>query len=318
VADRTLPVSAKRSLPTRRNLIHRVTAISALCILGDKVAAEPATHESKSDASSSARPRAKSSPWLSLPPTPELPPASQSDLVSINGTQIFFAQFGSGPSVLFLHGGMGNSNYWGHQVPELAKNFSVTVMDTRGHGRSPVTSRAFSYRTFADDAVGLLDHLGIANTAIIGWSDGAVTGLDLAINKGERISKLFAFGGNSSLDGMKGNSGRSGVFASYAARCRQEYLHLSPHPERWPQLMDGLRIMWRTQPTYSSRELASIKLPTTIADGQYDEIIKRDHLERMARTIPHAKLVIQPSVSHFAMLQDPNGFNVALREFLEA
>jgi pimeloyl-ACP methyl ester carboxylesterase len=290
-------------------------AISALGFLGDKVAAEPPRQRSKSGALSAAGSRA---PWLSLPPTPELPAATRSGLAPVHGTQIFFAQFGAGPSVLFLHGGMANSNYWGHQVADLAKNFSVTVMDTRGHGRSPVMSRVFTYPALAADAIALLDYLEIANTAIVGWSDGAVTGLEMAINKGERVSRLFAYGGNSSLDGMKADGSRSGVFAAYAARCRQEYLHLSPNPERWPQLVDGLRTMWRTQATFSPHQLASIKPPTTIADGQYDEIIRRDHTERMARTIPHAKLVIQPNVSHFAMLQDPTRFNADLREFLES
>ncbi|MBV9628601.1 MAG: alpha/beta fold hydrolase, partial [Xanthobacteraceae bacterium] len=99
------------------------------------------------------------SKWLTLPPTPKLPPLRRSETVSVNGARIYFAQCGeAGPPVLMLHGGLGNSNYWGHQVAELAKQFAVTLMDTRGHGRSPVTSRAFSYGLFAQDAVALLDY----------------------------------------------------------------------------------------------------------------------------------------------------------------
>jgi pimeloyl-ACP methyl ester carboxylesterase len=82
-------------------------------------------------------------PWLTLPPTPALPPPTRSDLAAVNGTRIFFAQFGAGKPVLLLHGGLGNSNWWGHQVPALARHFSVLAIDTRGHGRSPVTSAAF-------------------------------------------------------------------------------------------------------------------------------------------------------------------------------
>ena len=69
----------------------------------------------------------------------------------MNRTSIFYAQFGEGPPVLLLHGGLANSNYWGHQVKELAQKYTVTVMDTRGHGRSPVTSYFFSYGLFADE-----------------------------------------------------------------------------------------------------------------------------------------------------------------------
>src|SRR5689334_8651944 len=58
--------------------------------------------------------------WLTLPPTPTLPATTQSGLVSINGTSIFYAQFGDGPPILLLHGGLANSNYWGRQVEQLA------------------------------------------------------------------------------------------------------------------------------------------------------------------------------------------------------
>ena len=254
--------------------------------------------------------------WLTLPPTPTLPAPTQSGLVSINGTSIFYAQFGDGPPILLLHGGLANSNYWGRQVEQLAQIFSVTVMDTRGHGRSPVTSRSFSYDLFAKDVVDLLDFLKIPEVSVVGWSDGAITGLQLAMTKPDRISRLFAFGANSSLDGLKANGARSGVFASYGRRCKAEYALLSPHPERWPQLVDGLRVMWRREPNFTEQNLAAVKVPTTISDGEYDEVIKRDHTERMARVIPSARLVILPEVSHFAMLQNPIQFNKSVIEFL--
>jgi pimeloyl-ACP methyl ester carboxylesterase len=256
--------------------------------------------------------------WLTLPPTPVLSNATQSGVAAINGVDIFYAVFGQGPPVLLLHGGLANSNYWGHQVEHLARNFSVVVMDTRGHGRSPLSSHAFSYAAFAEDAGALLDFLKTSQAAVVGWSDGAVTGLQLAMTRPHRITKLFAFGGNSSLDGLKAGGARSLVFADYARRCHAEYAQLSPHPERWPQLLDGLRVMWRTEPNFTRRSLAAIKAPTTISDGEHDEIIKRDHTESMARAIANARLVILPDVSHFAMLQDPGQFNQALTAFLAA
>ena len=267
---------------------------------------------------SKARSDSQDKPWLTLPSTPALPDPDRSDRIPINGTSIFFALFGSGPPVLLLHGGLANSNYWGHQIEALAQEHSVIVTDTRGHGRSPVTSSAFSYALFAQDVVGLLDFLKIARTSIVGWSDGAITGLQLAMTKPDRVSRLFAFGANSSLDGMKPSGGSSHLFAQYAQRCKDEYTALSPQPAKWSQLLSGLRAMWHTQPNFSVQQLASIKLPVTISDGEYDEIIKRDHTERMARAILGARLVIQPAVSHFAMLQNPTGYNKALLEFLTA
>ena len=237
----------------------------------------------------------------------------------MNGTKIYFAQFGeAGPPVLMLHGGLGNSNYWGHQVGELAKQFAVTVMDTRGHGRSPLTSRTFGYGLFAQDAIALLDYLQIPAASIIGWSDGGVTGLELAMTRPDRVAKLFAFGANSAPAGMKPGGARTGVFAAYAARCRAEYAALSPNPDKWPQLVQGLGAMWRSEPNYPDQKLARIKAPTAIVDGAHDEIIKPEHTRHMARVIPGARLAILPNTSHFAMLQDPVAFNQALMDFLGA
>ena len=215
-----------------------------------------------------------------------------------------------------LHGGLGNSSYWGHQVDELAKQFSVTVMDTRGHGRSPVTSRTFTYELFAQDAVGLMDYLKIPAAAIVGWSDGGVTGLELAMTRPDRVSKLVAFGANSTPAGMKPNGAKSRVFTAYAARCRAEYAELSPNPEKWPQLAQGLGVMWRSEPNYADRKLARIQAPTLIADGAHDEIIRPEHTRHMAAVIPGAQLAILSNTSHFAMLQDPAQFNRTLIDFL--
>jgi pimeloyl-ACP methyl ester carboxylesterase len=239
-------------------------------------------------------------------------------MAAVNGANLFYAQFGHGSPVLLLHGGLANSNYWGRQVEHLAQSFRVIVVDTRGHGRSPVTSDTFSYAVFAEDAAGVLDFLEISQAAVVGWSDGAVTGLQLAMTKPDRVAKLFAFGGNSSPDGLKPNGARSQIFTAFARRCRTEYRALSPKPQRWPQLLNGLRRMWQTEPNITKRNLATVKVPTAISDGEYDEIIKREHTESMARAIPAARLLMLPGVSHFAMLQDPDQFNRALSAFLSA
>jgi pimeloyl-ACP methyl ester carboxylesterase len=82
--------------------------------------------------------------------------------------------------------------------------------------------------------------------------------------------------------------------------------------------VDGLRVMWRTEPNFTRQNLAAVKTPTIISDGEFDEILKREHTKRMASAIPGAKLVIQPRVSHFAMLQNPAQFNNVLSDFLKA
>jgi hypothetical protein len=74
--------------------------------------------------------------WLTLPPTPSLPAPVKSGYATVNGIKIWYAEFGRGTSVILLHGGLANSNYWGKLVPALAPHYRVIIMDSRGHGRS--------------------------------------------------------------------------------------------------------------------------------------------------------------------------------------
>src|SRR5258706_16320393 len=60
--------------------------------------------------------------WLSLPPTPALPTTDASGYVEVNRVKIWYATFGSGPAVILLHGGLANGNYWGEEVPVLARH----------------------------------------------------------------------------------------------------------------------------------------------------------------------------------------------------
>jgi pimeloyl-ACP methyl ester carboxylesterase len=263
------------------------------------------------------RPASPAAAWLTLPPTPSLPKTENEGIVDVNGTKIFFAQFGRGPHVLFLHGGYANSNYWGHQIDALSSRFAITAMDTRGHGRSPLSSRRFGYDVFAGDAASLLDRLEIKKTWVVGWSDGAITGLLLTIIMPDRIAGVFAFGANSTSDGIKPGGSRSMVFSEFTARAAREYRLLSANPGDWQALVSCLTDMWRTQPNLSANLLAMAKPPITIADGDHDEIIRLVHAEYLAKAIPGAKLLIQPDVSHFAMLQRPETFSAALSEFLE-
>ena len=120
--------------------------------------------------------------WLTLPPTPTLPASAHSGYAPVNGIKIWYAVFGKGKPVILLHGGLGNSNYWGNQVPELAKHYQVIVMDSRGHGRSTRNDQPYGYDLMASDVIGLLDYLKIEKVALVGWSDGAILGLDIALH----------------------------------------------------------------------------------------------------------------------------------------
>ena len=164
--------------------------LSALCLLTAVAIAGPASAEPQ---------------WLTLPPTPTLPQAARSGYAPVNRIKIWFAVFGGGPPIILLHGGLANSNYWGNLVPALIKKYRVVVMDSRGHGRSTRDDQPFGYELMSSDVIGLMDYLDIREAAIVGWSDGAILGLEIAIHHPERLTKLFAFAANSDPSGVPGH-----------------------------------------------------------------------------------------------------------------
>lgn len=254
--------------------------------------------------------------WPTLPPTPALPSPRSAGRLKIADVELHHAAFGDGEPVLFLHGGMAHANYWGHQVAALARAHRVLVLDSRGHGRSTLGARPLTYRLLADDVLGVLDALKIERTAIVGWSDGAIVGLELAMRRPDRVARLFAFGANFNLRGLRPEGSRTALFTQYAERCRIDYAAMSPAPANWSKLLDGLRRMWRSSPTWTHPQLARVRVATVVAGAEHDEIIHRAHTEELAGAIPGARLAIMPDVSHFAMLQDPGRFNAELAAFL--
>ena len=254
--------------------------------------------------------------WLTLPPTPSLPKPVDSGYAPINGIKIWYATFGNGQPVLMLHGGLANSNYWGNQVPALAQKYRVVVMDSRGHGRSTHDDRPYGYDLMASDVIGLMDFLKLPKVALVGWSDGAIIGLDIAIHHPERLSKLFAFAANSDPSGVA-DIAKSPVFNAYIARAEKEYAALSPTPDQYKSFLDQIGKMWETQPNFTAEQLHGITVPTWIVDADHDEAIKRENTEFMAGEIPSAGLMLQPQVSHFSFLQDPQQFTGDVLHFLE-
>jgi pimeloyl-ACP methyl ester carboxylesterase len=255
--------------------------------------------------------------WRTLPPPAAMPKPAQEGYAPVNGIRLYYAVFGTGEPVILLHGGLANADYWGNQVPALAERYQVIVVDSRGHGRSTRDAQPFGYDLMAADVVALMDHLKLPKAAIVGWSDGGIIGLAIAMRHPERLTRLFAFGANTTVAGLKEGIDKDPTFNAYIAMAGKDYERLSPTPGEYQAFLDQIGAMWASQPNWTSEQLATIKTPTVIADGEHDEAIRPEHNEEMARQVPGAKLLILPGVSHFAMWQDPAGFNAAVLAFLD-
>lgn len=255
--------------------------------------------------------------WQTLPDPAPMPAANHSGRVPINGVQIWYAEFGSGPPVILLHGGMANSDYWGAQVVALSRNHRVIVIDSRGHGRSTRDARPYSYELMTDDVIGVMDALHVRRAAVVGWSDGGNIGLIMAMRHPTRISRLFAFGANADPSALDPAGMNNPIVPALIARVAADYQRLSSTPGDFEAFATAIQAMWATQPHFTDADLARIRVPVVIADGAHEELVLRAPTEAMARAIPHARLLIMPDVSHFGALQDPAGFNAALFAFLD-
>ena len=256
--------------------------------------------------------------WETLPPTPAPIATDRSGEVEANGIKIHYAIYGKGSPVIFLHGGLANTDYWGNQVPVVAAHHTVILMDSRGHGRTTRDARPYGYDLMADDVVALMDVLKIPKADIVGWSDGGILGNSStpAMRCRDRVGAAMAFAANTVTSGVVEGVEKNPTFAAFIGRAGHEYAEHSATPKQYDAFVDQISKMWADQPNWTDDQLKAIDTPILVVDGDHDEAIKRAHTEYIAATIPHAGLLILPNVSHFAFLQDPDQFNFAILHFL--
>ncbi len=256
--------------------------------------------------------------WETLPEAPAMPVSKVAGYAPVNGIHMYYAVYGAGAPVLLIHGGLGHADLWANQAKDLMKDHTVIVADSRGHGRSSRNAEPYSYDLMASDYVALLDYLKVGKVDLVGWSDGGIIGIDIALKHPERLRKLFAQAANVTVDGVDPKVMESKTFNAYIARMGEDYQKMSKTPGEFDAFVEQISHMWASQPNWSDAELAKITVPTAIVLGDHDEAITRAHTDHMAQVIPGAKLVILKDASHFAMLQDPAGYTKAVRHFIDA
>jgi pimeloyl-ACP methyl ester carboxylesterase len=256
--------------------------------------------------------------WQTLPAPPAMPRAETDGTVEVAGAKIYYAVYGKGDPVVLLHGGLGNSAHFGFQLPALVDRFQVIAIDSRGQGRSTKGSLAITYDIMASDVIAVLDKLAIRRASVVGWSDGGEVALKLGIAYPDRVDRLFVFGANYDASGSKPRSAPSSTFTAYTVRCRSEYERLSKAGVPYNALVGALLPLWRSPTGITREQLRGITAPVMMADGDHDEVIVLDQIEEMARLIPNGQLKVFDSASHFALWQDPQGFNQAMVDFLTA
>ena len=237
--------------------------------------------------------------------------ANKAESVKLDDVYIYIETYGSGPPVLVLHGGLGSIGSMRYQIMALAKCHLVIAADSRGHGRSSDTDASLSYATMSDDMVKLLDHLHIQKVSVVGWSDGGIIGLDLAIRHPERIEKLVAIGANYDVGGLVKNP----ILNEKIPRMPLSYRLFAYDPNHWPELYQKVVAMEQTQPHYSEQDLNKIEAKTLIMAGEFD-VIRRDHTDRLAAAIANSQEIIVKGAHHFLQVDKPETVNAYIVQFL--
>src|SRR5262245_405420 len=171
--------------------------------------------------------------WHRLPKPPAMPVSNVAGYAPVNGIQMYYAVYGKGDPILLIHGGLGHADIWANQVRDLMTDHTVIVADSRGHGRSTRNEQPYSYDLMASDYLALLDYLKIQKVYLVGWSDGGIIGLDIAMSHPERLSKLFAQAANVTVDGVKPDVMDAKTFAGYVDRMGADYKKMSKTPDQY-------------------------------------------------------------------------------------
>ena len=237
---------------------------------------------------------------------------------NVNGLRMYYEVHGTGPVLVLLHGGGGSGEQFSHQVPTFEKRFRVILPDMCAQGRTNDRPGALTYHSMAEDVLALMNRLGVKRFDVMGWSDGGISGLDLAIHHPDRLRRLVTFGANTSPDGLNPPDRAfldTASVASFGEGMRKGWSALSPEPEHYEVAMQKLLTMWKTLPQFTPGELHSIRAKVMVCAGEND-LVRPEHTRALADAIPGSTLWIVPGASHGAMIERPDQVNARVIEFL--
>jgi pimeloyl-ACP methyl ester carboxylesterase len=245
--------------------------------------------------------------------------SSPGKYADVRGIRMYYEVRGRGPVLVLLHGGTGNGAQFSKQIPAFEPHFRLIVPDLCAQGRTSDRPEPLTYHAMAEDVVALLDRLHVDRADVMGWSDGGVVALDIAVHHPDRLRHLVTFGANFAPDGLNPADvawNDTATAASFGEGTKKAYAELAPDPSHYVEAMTKTLVMWRTEPKFTLAELASIRTKAMICAGEHD-VVRPDHTAQLAATIPGARMWIVPRASHGAMLEQPDLVNRTVLEFLQ-
>jgi 3-oxoadipate enol-lactonase len=258
--------------------------------------------------------------------------------LAADGVELSVEVRGDGLPVLLVHGFPLDHAMWRHQLALLGRCRRIAP-DLRGFGASPAPDGGYSMARYADDLAAVLDALDVRQAVVCGLSMGGYVAFELVRRHAGRVKALILADTRAEADREEARRGRDELAelarregaGAVAERLLPKMLAPATD-ETQPELVTEVREMMRRQAVPgivgalaamrdrpdSTATLKTIAVPTLVIVGAEDRLTPPDDAERMARTVPGARLVTIPGAGHLAPLEQPLATTRALSEFLGA
>lgn len=216
-------------------------------------------------------------------------------------TTVWRSVVGAGETLVLLHPGGTDSRPMQPLVDEL-HGYRVVLIDRPGHGRTPDVAAPWSFEAMADTVAGVLDELGIDAAHVVGWSDGAIVGLHLALRRPELVRSLVVGAGVFHRSGW-----RDGVLGEDPPQeMADAYGEVSPDGiEHWPVVVEKSQRLHELEPELTLDDLGRLTMPVLVVSGDDDEI-RFEHLIALYEALPDGELAIIPRATHAALVEKPD------------
>lgn len=226
----------------------------------------------------------------------------------LRGIKMYYETYGTGEPLLIIHGNGGSIRDFTAQIPYFSKHYRVILADSRAQGKTTDTGDSLSYEMMADDLAALLDKLGIDSANVIGWSDGGINGLLMAMRHPKKIKKLAITGAN-----LWPDSSAVDPFVYKWAMAINDSVSQQPLTAQLKASKKLLHLL-SYEPHIALSELKKISCPTLVMGGDKD-VIRPQHTMLIAENIPKSYLWIVPNSGHSVPIFYKDLFNKMVYDF---
>lgn len=227
-----------------------------------------------------------------------------------DGVVLYYESYGEGAPLLVVHGNGASIGSMAAQIEYFRSRHRVIAMDSRDHGRSADSDGALTYEVMTDDLAALIEHLRLDPVDVIGWSDGGIEALLLAVRHPDKVKKIVSMAPNLSPG--------PGVFYKETEELLKA--SLASNTEETRKTAAGRRAekvagLVLKEPNIDPELLKQITAPTLILAGDHD-MVRIEHIVEIFNQLPNGQLGILPDSTHMVPFDNPRLFNDTAANFL--